>query len=96
MDAVLEKLERLAEMASREAAPAPLDAGSVMARIRGLEMEESEVIPFGLLAGGVAAAAAVAVAITAFAVTVWTDLSDPLTTFESLYEPAAEALGMFL
>lgn len=88
MDAFMKKIERLATMASERPLPAPLDASGVMARIRGLEIEDERVLtlPLGFFAGGAAAAAAAAVAVTLLAVTAWDDMSSPFVAVESLID----------
>ncbi|MDR1744432.1 MAG: hypothetical protein LBS30_01615 [Planctomycetota bacterium] len=90
MDAFLKKIERLAELAAGESVPQPLDSVGVMNRIRGLEIgrEEDRVLslPLRFWAGGVAAAAAVAIAVSLFAVTAWTEMNSPLTAAESFFD----------
>lgn len=88
MDAFMKKIERLAEMASGAAVPQPLDATGVMARLRGLEIEDDRVLtlPLRFFAGGAAAAAALAVAVTALAATAWSEMSSPLMAFESMID----------
>ncbi len=87
MDAFMTKLERLADMAKGRSNPGPLDVNSVMAHIRGLDKEEDNRVlsfPLGFFAGGAAAAAAVAIGISVFAVMAWTDMSSPFAAFDSL------------
>ena len=88
MDAFMKKIERLAEMASGQSVPVPLDATGVMARIRGLEFEDDRVLtlPFRFFAGGAAAAAAAAVAVTLLAATAWGEMSSPFIPVESLID----------
>ncbi|MCD8351302.1 MAG: hypothetical protein LUC93_11905 [Planctomycetaceae bacterium] len=88
MDAFLEKLDRLASMARQQSVPRPLDGDGVMARIRGLELEVAGVLslPLRFYAGGVAAAAALAIAVTLFAATAWTEMSNPLTAIDTLVD----------
>ena len=88
MDAFMKKIERLAAMASERPLPAPLDASGVLARIRGLEVEDERVLtlPLGFFAGGAAAAAAAAVAVTLLAATAWAEMSSPFVAMESLID----------
>lgn len=87
MDTVLEKIERLAELARREPSPDPLDAGRIMATIRGLDIEaEPEALPMIPFLGGLAAAAAAAAVIIFFALPAWSDLSSPMTLLSQLPE----------
>ncbi len=90
MDAFLKKIERLAEMASAESPPRPLDAAGVMNRVRGLDIDSGDDLPLSLplrfWAGGAAAAAAAAVAVSVFAAAAWADLNSPLTAMESLFD----------
>ncbi len=88
MDAFVTKLERLAELAKERSSPGPLDVNSVMEKIRGLEREDDSrvlCLPLGsYFAGGLAAAAAVAIGISVFAVMAWTEMSSPFAAFDSL------------
>ncbi|MCD8140796.1 MAG: hypothetical protein LUE17_13630 [Planctomycetaceae bacterium] len=88
MDAFVEKLDRLTSMARHQSVPRPLDGESVMARIRGLEMEDDGVLslPLRFYAGGVAAAAALALAVTLFAATAWTEMSSPIIAMDTLVD----------
>lgn len=88
MDAFVKKIERLSEMASRRPNPLPLDATGVMARIRGLQVEDESVLtlPLGFFAGGVAAAAAAALVVSTLAISAWTELSSPMVPVESLID----------
>ncbi len=84
----LEKLDRLASMARQQSVPRPLDSEGVMARIRGLEMEDDGVLslPLRFYAGGVAAAAALALAVTLLAATAWTEMSSPVYAIDTLVD----------
>lgn len=86
MDAFMKKLERLAEMASRRDDPVPLDVSGVIARVRGLEIEdEVESLPIRLFAGGAMAAAAAAAFVTVLGVSAWQEISNPtIVPIESL------------
>lgn len=90
MDTVLAKIQRLAAMASQEAAnPVPLDSALVMAKVRGLTWESddaSEALPVFFFAGGALAAAAVALFVVLAAFPDWTELESPLHAFSSLPE----------
>lgn len=87
MDSILEKIERLAEMAGQQNDPVPLDVSGVMARIRGLEIvEEAEALPIRFFAGGAAAAAAAAIAVSALAAMAWTDIFNPVVEMDSLMD----------
>ena len=89
MDAFMKKIERLAEMATAQSVPQPLDAAGVMARIRGLEVEDDERVlslPLRFWAGGAAAAAVAAVVVSLLAATAWTEMGSPLTAIQSLME----------
>lgn len=87
MDNILNTLERLAVMASARPEPLPLGAGGVMARIRGLEIEdEAPIIPIRFFAGGLAAAAVAAVAVTLVAATAWQQLASPAEAMDSLMD----------
>lgn len=92
MDAVLKKIELLAEKAAQEVDPRPLDAALVMARINRLpaELEDEEeadnVWSFRLFAGVGAAAVAAAAVIFVFAAGAWMDLNSPAAVIESLME----------
>ena len=87
MDELMRKIERLSELAAQRSDPRPLDVKSVMAGIRGLEMEdESLAIPFGFLTGGVAAAAAAAVVVSLFGAMAWTELTNPYPAVASLMD----------
>lgn len=88
MDAFMKQIERLSDMASARSVPQPLDRAAVMARIRELAVEEDDRVlslPLRFWAGGAAAAAAVAIAVTLFAATAWTDMGNPLTATDSLF-----------
>lgn len=95
MDAFLKKIERLAAMASTEPAPAALDVDGVMAKIRGIDIaggleadaEDDGVLslPLRFWAGGAAAAAVVALAVSLAASTAWTELTSPMAAAESLF-----------
>ncbi len=88
MDTFLTKLERLADLAKGRSNPGPLDVHAVMARINGLEREDDSPVlslPLGgFFAGGLAAAAAVAVGVSVMAVMAWTEMSSPFAAFDSL------------
>lgn len=87
MDTILNKIERLAEMAARRPDPVALDAGGVMARIRSLEIEDdSQVIPIGFFAGGAALAAAAAIGVTVLAATAWQGMFSPVAEMNSLMD----------
>lgn len=90
MDAFLKRIERLADFASREADPRPLDPSGVMARIAALppdlEDEEESTLSLKLFAGVGAAAAAAAAVIFVFAASAWLDLNSPGAVIESLME----------
>lgn len=88
MDAFMKKIERLSEMASRRPDPQPLDAAGVMDRIRGLQVEDENVLtlPLRFYLGGVVAAAAVAVVVSSLAISAWTEISSPLPVMESLID----------
>lgn len=86
MDHFLNKLDTLAALASGRADPVPLDAGRVMARVRGLEIEDEEVVPIRFFAGGAVAAAAAALALSPFALSAWDELSNPMAAMNSLLE----------
>ncbi len=87
MDAFMKKIERLAEMARSAPAPRPLDSAGVMARIRGLEREEDNILsmPLGFFARGAAVAAVAALVVTFFAVSAWSDLNSPLEALDSMF-----------
>lgn len=86
MDAVLKKIERLAELASRRGDPEPLDVAGAMARVRGLEVDDgAEGLPIRFFAGGAMAAAAAAVFVAILGVSAWREISNPtLVPIESL------------
>lgn len=88
MDDILKKMERLSVLAARRPDPRPLDVSFVMAGIRGLEMEDDNVLslPLGFLTGGAAAAAVAAVVTSLFALTAWTDMSSPYPAMASLLD----------
>ena len=85
MDTVLEKIERLADLASREPTPVTLDVESVMLNIRGLEIEE-EPLPLKLFAGGALAAAVAAAFVFVVAAGAWMDLNSPYAAIDSLMD----------
>lgn len=86
MDAFMKKFERLSEMASNRSDPLPLDSAAVMARIRGLQVEDENVLtlPLGFFAGGAAAAAVAAIAVSFLAFTAWGEMSSPIAAMDSL------------
>lgn len=88
MDELMNKIERLAAMAGSRSVPKPLDCAGVMDRIRGLEVEEEDVLslPLRFYVGGAAAAAAAAIAVSLLAATAWTEMSSPLLAMDSLVE----------
>lgn len=88
MDAFLNKLERLADMASRESDPAPPDVGRIMAAVRDAGIEEADDSPLslGVLYAGAAAAAAIAVVVTLLAATAWADINNPVNALGTLLE----------
>ncbi len=96
MDAFMNKLGRLADLASRRTEPVPLDAQGVMARIRGLEMDtEAEIIPLRFLAGGTVAAAAAAAFALLVGASAWHEIFSPdLVPIDSLISLGANA-GLF-
>lgn len=96
MDAIMNKIERLAAMARSQSVPVPLDCDSVMARIRGLEVEEEGVLslPLRFYAGGAAMAAVAAVAVTLLAATAWTEMTGPLAALDSLAEVSLEMMDL--
>ncbi len=87
MDAFMRNFERLAALARGASAPRPLDCAGVMARIRGLEREDENVLsmPFGFFAGGAAAAAAVAAVVAFLAVSAWNEMNSPLGALDSMF-----------
>ncbi len=87
MDAFMKKIERLAEMARASSVPLPLDTAGVLARVRGLEREDDNVLsmPFSFFAGGAAAAAAAAVVVAFFAVSAWNDMNSPIEAIDSMF-----------
>ncbi|MDR3077512.1 MAG: hypothetical protein LBV15_01965 [Planctomycetota bacterium] len=87
MDSFLEKLDALAAMAEHRAPPAPLDAAGVIAKIRLLDPpEEAFPVPLGFFAGGVAAAAALALLASWAAAAAWAELSSPMPALGSLMD----------
>lgn len=89
MDTFLIKLERLAEMASREADPALPDVGRIMAAVRGADVDDADdgaPLSLGVLCAGAAAAAAVAVVVTLLAATAWADINNPVKALGALLE----------
>ena len=76
MDTFMKKIEQLADMAAKRPDPVPLDVSGVMARVRGLEIEEESLsFPVGFLAAGLAAAAAVALVVSIIAAHDWAEMS---------------------
>ncbi len=89
MDTFMRKIERLSEMARAESVPRPLACAPIMARIRGLAIEDDDRVlslPLRFWAGGAVAAAAAAVAVSVFAVMAWTEMGSPATAVESLFD----------
>lgn len=87
MDTFMNKIERLTATAAMRPDPVPLDANGVMARIRGLEVEDDVfVLPLGFFAGGVAAAAAVALALSLVAATDWSQMNSPAVAMSSIVD----------
>ncbi len=86
MDTVLKKLERLADMAARQADPVPLDAGGIMNRIRGLDVDYGprEPLPLRFFAGGAMAAAAAAVFVAVVGVASYQEIVNPIFSLENL------------
>ena len=88
MDAFLKKIGELADLAAREAAPAPLDASLVMARIGDMrpEIEDEMALPFALFAGVGMAAAAAAVLVFFLAASAWLDVESTHAAVESFID----------
>ncbi len=89
MDVFMRTVERLAEIARAESVPRPLDCAPIMLRVRGLGIPEDDrmlSLPLRFWAGGAAAAAAAAVAVSAFAAAAWTEMGDPSTAVQSLFD----------
>lgn len=87
MDNFLNKLEQLADLAAQRPDPRPLAVGGVMARVRGLEIEDdSQTIPLRFFAGGAVAAAAAAVVVSLLAVSSWTEATSPLVAMNSMFD----------
>lgn len=87
MDAFMKKFERLAALARASSAPRPLDRPALLARIRGLEREDDTVLsmPFRFFAEGAAAAAAVALVVGFFALSVWNDMNSPIEAIDQMF-----------
>ncbi len=85
MDTVLKQVERLAQLAARQADPVPLDAGGIMNRIRGLDAGYGprEPLPLRFFAGGAMAAAAAAVFVAVVGVTSYQEIVNPVLTLDS-------------
>ena len=96
MDTFLNKIDRLADLASRETDPQPIDADAVMARIaalpRAADDEEPETFSLRLFAGVGAAAAAAALVVFVLAAGAWTDINSPAAAIESLMEVMESSL----
>lgn len=88
MDSFMKRIGELAELASREPLPAPLDAAGVMLRLRGLSpgFEDDDAMPLKLFSGFVVVAAAAASVVMVFAAGAWADINNPLFAFESLMD----------
>lgn len=97
MDAVMKRLEQLAELASRRADPAPLDAGGVMLRIRNLDIDDAaDIVPIRLFAGGALVAAAAAAFMSVLGVSAWNEIANPtLVPIDSLIS-LSNALDLML
>lgn len=96
MDDFMNAIERLAALARSQSVPRPLDCAGVMARIRGLEVEDEGVLslPLRFYAGGAAAAAAAAIAVTLFAATAWTDMAGPGVAMDSLLDASLDMMEL--